>query len=197
MKTETQTKINAAIGATIGTVVPLALLAKKRKVTNLLKMDYKAVDMLILSSSSIIAGTAAGTIGQSQKVKRQKVNEGIFQFFNATIPTIAVSAGLKICEKSKKINNNLGKLAATSIGLIGGMLGAAEISNKIVDPQDRVPDREINLKDCIANADDVVGALTLAKFPLIKSLHIDKVLPAIFAYCGYRAGTNTDKKQAH
>ena len=43
-------------------------------------------------------------------------------------------------------------------------------------------------KDAIANIDDAFGALVIAKFPGIKHLHVEKVLPVIFAWCGYRAG---------
>jgi hypothetical protein len=40
----------------------------------------------------------------------------------------------------------------------------------------------------LANIDDLIGVLVLAKFPIAEKLHIDKFLPAIYAFCGYRAG---------
>ena len=67
----------------------------------------------------------------------------------------------------------------------------AKASNLITDPKDRYPDRRLNMKDAIANVDDVVGGLILAKFPLIDKLHIEKTLPFIYAWCGYRAGQNS------
>ena len=68
------------------------------------------------------------------------------------------------------------------------MYGAASISNLVCDPKDKHPDRKLTVKDSFANLDDVVGVLVLAKFPLADKLHIEKILPAIYASCGYRAG---------
>ena len=73
-------------------------------------------------------------------------------------------------------------------GLIVGMYGAASLSNVISDPQDKQPDRKLTLLDCVANIDDAVGALVLAKFPCANKLHLESFLPLIYAYCGYRAG---------
>ena len=76
----------------------------------------------------------------------------------------------------------------TAATILVGMQGAASISNIICDPKDERPDRKLTLLDSLANIDDLVGVLVLAKFPIIKTLHIDKLLPAIYAFCGYRAG---------
>ena len=73
-------------------------------------------------------------------------------------------------------------------GLLVGMYGAASISNLICDPHDKRPDRKLTLLDCIANIDDAIGVLVLAKFPLVDKLHLEKLLPFIYTYCGYRAG---------
>ena len=40
----------------------------------------------------------------------------------------------------------------------------------------------------LANVDDAIGVLVLAKFPIADKLHIDKMLPIVYSYCGYRAG---------
>ena len=61
-------------------------------------------------------------------------------------------------------------------------------SNKINDPHDKVPDRKLTFKDSIANIDDALGVLILAKVPIAEKLHVDKTLPAIYSWCGYRAG---------
>ena len=59
--------------------------------------------------------------------------------------------------------------------LAAGMFFGAKASNIITDPKDLYPDRRLNMKDAIANMDDVVGGLILAKFPLIDKLHIEKM----------------------
>ena len=56
------------------------------------------------------------------------------------------------------------------------------------DPKDLEPDRKITLKDSIANVDDLIGALVLAKVPIINKLKFERILPVIYSYCGYRAG---------
>jgi hypothetical protein len=68
------------------------------------------------------------------------------------------------------------------------MHGAASLSNIICDPKDKHPDRKLSLLDSIANIDDLFGVLVLAKFPIVEKLHLDKLLPVIYTFCGYRAG---------
>ena len=68
------------------------------------------------------------------------------------------------------------------------MHGAAALSNIVCDPEDKRPDRKLTLRDSLANLDDLVGVLVLAKFPIVDKLYLDKLLPVIYGYCGYRAG---------
>ena len=183
-----KTSIKSVIGAVGGTVIPLVIMMKQRKIKNPLKMEYGLQDMVILSGTSVCGGVAAGMIGEDKTTKRSKLKEGVFQFLNASVPTIIVGGLIKLCESYKKINNIPCKIGAIIFGLLFGMLGAAEVSNLIFDPKDKAPDRKLTLKDGIINADDAVGALVLARFPIVDKLHIDKLLPAIYAYCGIRAG---------
>lgn len=112
----------------------------------------------------------------------------MFQFLNASIPTWIVGGVLKLPESSNRFNNPATKVASVLGGLVVGMFGAAQVSNLVFDPKDKEPDRKLTFKDCLVNADDALGALTLARLPIIQNLHLDTVLPAIYAYCGYRAG---------
>ena len=107
---------------------------------------------------------------------------------NTAVPATLVCGAIKFCEHFKKLNHSTYKMIGTAAGLVGGMFLGAEISNKINDPKDKVPDRKVTMKDAIANIDDAFGALVIAKFPGVKHLHVEKVLPVIFAWCGYRAG---------
>ena len=189
-KSNRNTKINSAIGSVAGTIVPLAIMMKNRRITNPLKLEYGLKDMIILSGSSVLGGVTGGMIASDKKSRKGKIKEGVFQFFNAAIPTWMAGGVLKICETSKtKFFKTIPfKLFSVLIGLIVGMLGAAEFSNVLFDPHDKEPDRKITLKDCLVNADDAVGALVLAKFPLIDKIHLEKLLPLIYTYCGFRAG---------
>ena len=181
-------KIKAGIGALAGTLIPLALMMKKRNIKNPLKLNYDLGDMVVLSASSVVGGVGVGMLGETKEAKKNKFKEGVFQFLNAAVPTWIVGGVLKLCETSKKYNNIPSKILSVAGGLLVGMYGCAEISNLIFDPKDEVLDRKLGLKDCIANADDAVGAFVLAKFPLVDKLHLDKALPFIYTYCGFRAG---------
>jgi hypothetical protein len=181
-------KIKAAVGAFVGTVIPMAMMMKNQKIKNPLKLQYGLKEMLILSATSIVGGVFTGMIGADNQSKLNKSKEGVFQFMNAAIPTWLGAATLRWCETTKGMNNNLAKITATAATILVGMQGAASVSNIICDPKDEHPDRKLTFLDSLANIDDLVGVLVLAKFPIVEKLHVDKLLPAIYAFCGYRAG---------
>ncbi len=188
-KNDKKTKISVAAGAAIGTLLPLALFAKKQKV-NPFKLHYGLKELLIVSTAGIAGGTIAGMAVGKKEHRKQKLNEGVFQFMNSSVPAVLTAAILALSSKVKALNNNSFKIAGTLLGVFAGMQVAAFLSNKINDPQDKVPDRKLTLKDSVANVDDVFGALVLAKIPIAQKLHVEKILPAIFAWCGYRAGNS-------
>jgi len=185
-KSNTNTK--ALIGATIGTLIPLSLMMKKGGVKNPLKLEYKLKDMLTLSASSILGGAISGMAGENKESKINKLKEGTFQFLNTTLPMLCVTGGLKLCTKQRILNCTPCKILSVATGIMAGMLGALKLSNFIFDPKDRQPDRKLSPKDYLASADEAIGALALAKFPLVKAIQLDKALPLIYGYCGYRAG---------
>lgn len=182
------TKLKAAIGATVGTLVPLALMMKKRNIKNPLNLEYGLKDMLILSATSVIGGALGGMVGENRESKINKFKEGTFQFLNAALPTLGVAGGLKLCSKQKMLSNIPCKILSVAMGVAAGMCSALKLSNFIFDPKDKHPDRKLSPKDCLASADEAVGALALAKFPLVQAVKLDKALPLIYGYCGYRAG---------
>ena len=181
-------KIQAGIGALVGTVLPMVAMMHKQKVKNPLKLKYGLKEMLVLSATPIVGGVSVGMIGNDAETNWAKSREGVFQFFNAAIPTWLAGATLRWCETTKGLNNIPAKLASIAATILIGMHGAASLSNIVCDPKDKHPDRKLSLLDSLANIDDMVGVLVLAKFPIIEKLHLDKLLPAIYAFCGYRAG---------
>lgn len=187
-ESKTTDKIQAAVGATIGTIIPMLFMMKKKGVKNPFKLEYGLREMLILSGAPILGGVTVGMIGNDKETNLNKSKEGVFQFLNAAIPTWLAGATLKWCEVTPKMNNGLAKLISIAATILIGMHGAASLSNIICDPKDKHPDRKLSLLDSIANIDDLFGVLVLAKVPIVSKLHLDKVLPAIYAFCGYRAG---------
>ena len=144
--------------------------------------------MITLSGSSVAGGVAVGMIGETKETNKNKFKEGVFQFLNGSIPTWIVSGVLKLSELSNKFNNIPSKIASVIIALSVGMYGTATVSNLLFDPLDKVPDRKLKLKDCLANIDDAIGVFVLAKIPIVDKLHIETILPFIYTLCGYRAG---------
>ena len=192
-KVETSAKIAVSAGSIIGAMLPVLLFAKMqnknfKKFGDILNIEYGLTEMLGVSAGSILGAVGAGFAADKKGNKKKKISEGVFQFLNTGVPSIMGWAMLKICENIKTLNNIPAKIAASVAGLALGMPLAAKLSNKINDPKDLVPDRKVTAKDAFANIDDAFGILILAKFPIAQKLHLNKVLPAIFAWCGYRAG---------
>ncbi len=181
-------KIKALVGSTIGTVVPILFMMKKQKVKNPLKLKYGMWDMINTAAGSIIGGVGFGLIDENEKVRKNRLKEGLFQFMNASIPTWIVGGVVSLCENNEKYNNKWCKILSVAGGLLVGMYGSAALSNLITDPKDKYPDRKLSLKDALANIDDGIGALALAKIPIVEKLNIGRFLPIIYAACGYRAG---------
>ena len=192
-ETDHKTKAKVAVGSLISTLIPMIYFAKKqtglKSMADLLKIKYELKEVLALSSASIVGGVISGVIADKKSDKKRKVKEGVFQFMNAVIPTALVGGAMKLIEDNTKYQNSKPvKVAAIVTSIIAGMPLAAFISNIINDPKDKEPDRKLTLKDSVVNMDDALGALVVAKIPLVDKLHLDKLMPLIFAWCGYRAG---------
>ena len=145
------------------------------------------MELIGVSAGAIIGGVAGGIIKADPFDKKRKVNEGIFQFANASIPPAIVLALNTVTEKSKMLNSKLGRIATTVVGLVGGMFAAAEVSNFIADPGDFEKDRKLTVKDSLANIDDALGVLAMSDFPALQKI-AGPLLPVIYVLCGFRAG---------
>ena len=182
------TKMGSAIGSTIGVLAPLAGLMAIQKQKNPLNVKYGLGEMVALSLGGIIGGITGGSLKSTKQERTNKSKEGVFQILNMVMPAVCVAGAIKICEKVERLNNIPAKIAGTLIGLATGIYSGVKLSNKIVDPKDKEPDRKLTIKDSVANLDDAVGILVLADVKAAKKLKIERALPLIYAYCGYRAG---------
>lgn len=181
-------KTKAFVGSVVGTALPILFMMKKQGVKNPLKLQYGMWDMINVSAGSIIGGVGAGLIAEDKNVQKNRLKEGLFQFMNASIPTWIVGGVISLCENSEKYNTKRNKILSVLGGLLVGMYGSAALANVITDPKDKYPDRKLTFKDALANIDDGLGALALAKIPIVEKLNIGRFLPVIYAACGYRAG---------
>ncbi len=189
------TKAKIAVGSIVGTAVPLVLFAKQqkldlKKLSSLFNVKYGLKEMIGVSAGSIAGGGLAGIAFDKKNTAKEKIDECTFQFLNSVIPPAIIAGALKIAEQKagKAKDNKLLKIGILTVGILAGMQVAVRAANLINDPKDKVPDRKLSMLDAIVNVDDAIGALVLADFPCIKNLHIDKLLPVIYAWCGYRAG---------
>ena len=110
---------------------------------------------------------------------------------NSSVPMFLTAGIYSLVNKMKLQEYKSLKIGGTVLGLVGGMHLAAKMSNFINDPYDKIPDRKLTLKDSVANIDDAIGVLMLAKVPVAQKIQAEKILPAIYSLCGYRAGTSS------
>lgn len=183
----TPEKIGVAAGAISGTVIPMLIFAKKQN-RNILNLDFGLKEMLIVGASAIAGGTISGILFGKTKNHKKKIDESIFQLFNASIPPLLYTGLSKIQKKTKFAENKLATIANSIFSLTAGMYIAAKTANLVIDPHNKIPDRKLKMQDALVNIDDALGVFALAKFPLISKLHPEKVLPVIYSWCGYRAG---------
>ena len=182
-------KGKALAGSALGTLLPMLFFSKIQK-KNLWNLKYKFNEIVTMSIGANVGSIAISSIGKSKKEKEKKYNEGVFQVINSIMPMAMVDGGIKLCEKSKKFNNTKAKIATSIAGVVAGTQLGIRLANKITDPKNIIPDRKYTAKDAIANLDDAVGILVLGKVPFADKIHIEKVLPAIYTYSGYRSGTS-------
>lgn len=192
----TSDKILAATGSIIGVTLPLLAFMKKQNVKNPFKLNYKVGEMLTMAAGGNLGGILLSSIGEPKVDKRKKWKEGAFQMMLTTLPLLLIDGSVKLCEKSKnkKINNNFVKILISAAGVTLGSNLAVTFSNKLRNEKEaKKPKRELKPIDMIANIDDVVGMMVLAKIPFASKIKIERALPFIYAFCGYRSGT-ADKK---
>lgn len=182
-------KAKSLIGAGLGAVVPMLLLAKSQKKSPW-NMSYHLKEVIAMSLGANIGAIGLTSIGKSKPEKQKKKNEGIFQVLNSTLPMALVDGSIKLCEKFKRTNNAPAKIAASIFGVFAGTQCGIRLANKITDPKDLQPDRKYTAKDSLANLDDAVGILVLGKIPFADKIKIGRVLPFIYTYSGYRSGTS-------
>lgn len=185
-------KVLAAIGSATGTGLALAGWMKHQKIKNPLKLKYRVKEMLSIAAAANIGGILLSSIGECVSDKKRKWKEGAFQMMLTSAPMLLVDGTIKLCEKSKnkKINNNFTKIIASIAGVAIGSNSAIALSNKLrSDKEAKKPKRELKPIDMIANLDDAVAVMVLAKIPFADKIHIERALPLIYTFCGYRSGT--------
>lgn len=200
----------AAIGALVGAFAPVVFFAKKQgkipKINNIkdfgknifknigktLNIHYDLKQIISVGAGGVIGGLAGGLLDRKEKHKLEKLEEGAFQMMNVTFPALLVAGSMKMCDKFKFLNNAPSRILASVASILIGANGAVALSNKtdrlFFDKFNHDPDRKLKPKDFVIHLDDFIGTLILAKFPLADKLHMNKILPFVYAWSGYHVG---------
>lgn len=186
----------------VGVAVPVLYFSKKQNPNlkiNSLKNIYKALninydlkEILTVGNCGILGGLIGGLIDRKEPKKLEKIQEATYQVMNVTFPAVLVANGMKTCERFKPLNNRYAKLLAFAAGLGIGTWSAVKsanyLDNYIFDKHNIDPERKLRAKDFIVHVDDLAGSLVLAKFPFAEKLQVNKLIPLIFAWCGFHVG---------
>jgi len=183
-----KTKVAAAAGAAAGAGVAVALLARKQK-NGLLNVAYSLKEMLAVASCAISGGVLGGVLTSGRNKHERKLDEGIFQYSMVALPGLAVSSATTFCESVRPLNNAPVKIGATILSMALGWKVAVDVANFVSDIDNNEPDRKLKFKDAIASVDDLIGIMVLAKMKAVKKFKLERLLPVVYAYCGYKAGT--------
>lgn len=214
-KHESKKKFNFPVLATTiaGTLIPMLFIRKKQglnlkndalknlnfsqKAKTVLKsfdIKYEMPEMLMTAFGSVLGGLAGGLLFDKSKEKDSKIakiKESVFQIFNVSIPIVIGDQIIKFADK-KKWKSPWVQVATTVIAVGAGMPIAAKISNtinnKVID-KEHPDNRKLRIKDCFVHLDDIAGVIALSKIPLAQQLHVERILPFLYASCGYEAGT--------
>lgn len=189
----------AVAGAIIGAAIPTIILGKKqnpnlkansfKNILKYLDINYNFGKIIFVGMGGLLGGLAGGLADKKEKNKLKKLEEATFQTMNLAIPTFLVSASMKLCKKSKPLNNPLAKALFTLGSVFAGVNTAVVLSNridkKVFNRYECNPDRKFRSRDLVVHVDDIITSLALAEAP-----YINTVLPAVFAWNGYEVGNS-------
>ncbi len=182
------TRAVSAATAVAGAAFAVSMFARKQN-KSFFNVNYGLKEMLGVAFSAISGGVVGGVLTSNRRKHERKLDEGIFQFSMVAVPALAVTGVMNICENSKKLNNIPAKIGGTILAMAAGWQAAVKFANFVSDIDNNEPDRKLKFKDAIASVDDLIGILLLTKVKAIKKMKLERVLPAIYAFCGYKAGT--------
>jgi hypothetical protein len=194
----------AVAGAIIGVIIPAIMIAKRQKpelkadsfknVLKFLDINYQFKEIVTVGLGGLIGGLAGGLADRKEKNKLKKMEEGTFQAMNLIIPTFLVSESMELCNNKKSLNRPLAKAAFTLGSVLIGVNMAVTLSNmidkKVFNKYECNPDRKFRSRDLVVHVDDLITSLVLAKTPIVDKIHLNTILPAVFAWNGYEVGNS-------
>ncbi len=200
--TQDKTSALAIVGAIVGTLIPAIIISKKQQpslkvgsLKNFIKffdIEYGLKEIIPVGLGGVIGGLAGGLADKKEKNKLKKFEEATFQAMNLMIPTYLVTKSLEHCRNSKSLNKPLVKAATTIAGVLIGVNAAVVLSNmidkKVFNKYECNPDRKFRPRDLVVHVDDIVEVLVISKSSIGEKLHLNKILPLIYAWNGQEVG---------
>ena len=160
-----------------------------------LKKDLATV--LTISTASITGGLLGGVLeAKNPEDKKAKVKESVFDIMSVAIPSTLATSVLALAQK-KNIKSPLVQVAATLCGVGLGMPLAQKFVNTLDkqinknNPNFKTNERKLKPQDYLVHIDDIIAIATISKVPFAKFLHADRLLPFIYAWCGFESGSKT------
>ncbi len=198
--------VTAALGAVGGALASVGVIGKltKGKLTfDVFEQGSLAKDMgavIAVSTSSILGGLFGGLLeAKSDEDRKVKVKESLFDISTVVFPSTIATSMLAVANKMK-IKSPLVQVAATVCGIGLGMPLAQKASGVIDkfihkdDPDAKVKERKLRPQDYFVHVDDILALAIISKVPFARQLHADKILPLIYAWCGFESGSAVAKR---
>ena len=197
----------AAAGALIGAIAPVLAISKATKgkfsfdifENNSLKKDLATI--LTVSTSAILGGLLGGLVeAKTPEDKKAKVKETLFDITTVAIPALIATGVLGVAKKMN-IKSIVPKIIAPIAGIGLGMPLAQKASGVIDkflhkdDPNAKVKERKLKPQDYIVHIDDLLALMIISKVPFAGKIHADKILPLIYAWCGFESGSKVASKK--
>ena len=113
------------------------------------------------------------------------------------LPLVPVLEAFITEQFAKKMNvkNIIPKIIAPIAGIGLGMPLAQKASGVVDkflhkdDPNAKVKERKLKPQDYIVHVDDLLALMIISKVPFASKIHADKILPLIYAWCGFESGS--------
>lgn len=180
--------VGAALGVAAATLLTSKMFHKPlfKKPENIKTSTFQDVtEMLTMAGLANIGGVIGGSIGKNKSSIKKKIHEAGFQIMNTSIPMLMVTAVIKTCEAVKKLNKAPIKIIGSFVAMTSGAVIATLITNKNKPKQEK---RQYTIKDSLANFDDIIATIKIGFKRITEIVPVDKILPFIYIYNGYRAG---------
>lgn len=178
--------IKPLIGSAAGVALGFAA-SKKINLESKSHILNELTHLLLMAGGANVGSVLTTSIGKNKEEVKKKVNEGLFQMMNTTIPMLLVGCANAVCNKTIGNKKPLLRVLTSCFAMFSGAYLATHIANSLKDEGEAK--RKYTIKDTVANVDDIVATFSIGFEEQAKRLALDtRLMPFIYAYCGMRAG---------